>query len=70
MKKLRLRLEALTVESFPTAPATEPLGTVHAAEGTLRTRCEYTCVEPTCQGNTCVTSCGGGGDPACTCPIW
>jgi len=68
MKKLRLNVEALAVESFRTAPGVEPLGTVHAQEGTLQSRCEYTCVEPTCEGVTCYTSCGGGGDPQCTCP--
>jgi hypothetical protein len=35
MKKLRLDWEDLEVESFPTAPAVDPTGTVHANVGTL-----------------------------------
>jgi hypothetical protein len=53
MKKLRLDVDTLAVESFPTAPTAEELGTVFAAEAeAFATR----------------TSCGGGGDPPCTCP--
>lgn len=35
MKKLRLNCEELRVESFPTAPAAEEIGTVHGHGGTL-----------------------------------
>lgn len=53
MNKLRLNVDSLAVESFPTAARTEPLGTVYGAEDdAFATR----------------TSCGGAGFPACTCP--
>jgi len=60
MKKLRMMLEALDVESFPTAPA-EPAfrGTVAAAAATQASGCT--------RGDTCRTSCGVIGD--CTCPL-
>ena len=59
MKKHRLQLETLSVESFPVAAAGEVLrGTVHAAEATH----EYGCTH----GDSCRTSCGVIGD--CTCP--
>jgi hypothetical protein len=68
MGKLRLRVDELAVESFPTSPEPDPeAGTVFGAMGTRTAQCG-TCAEPTCQGATCQTSCGGGGDPACTCP--
>ena len=62
MKKLRLDVEALDVESFPVAPA-EPVfrGTVAAAEALLATQA-LGCTN----GATCRTSCGLVGN--CTCP--
>lgn len=52
MKKLRLDVDALAVESFPTAATASDIGTVMAAEAeAFATR----------------TSCGGG-YPPCTCP--
>jgi hypothetical protein len=53
MNKLRLNVDSLAVESFPTARTAESLGTVHGAEDdAFDTR----------------TSCGNGGYPPCTCP--
>ena len=61
MRKLKLAIDRLAVESFPTVP--EPAletGTVLAAEATARTN----------QCGTCYTSCAGAiGYPQCTCPI-
>lgn len=52
MKKLRLDVDALAVDSFPTDDVVSRLGTVLAAEAeAFATR----------------TSCGGG-YPPCTCP--
>lgn len=67
MKKLSLKLDELAVESFPTTREAAPeLGTVHGAMAPTNTG--GNCA--TCRGETCFTSCpGGGGDPACTCPI-
>jgi hypothetical protein len=62
MKKLRMDIEALDVESFPVAPDAPVFrGTVHAADGMLATRQLY-CTN----GDTCRTSCGLVGN--CTCP--
>ena len=59
MKKLTLDVDALAVESFPTAAVDTVLkGTVH---GRLATR-ELYCTH----GDTCRTSCGRVGN--CTCP--
>jgi hypothetical protein len=62
VRKLRMDVEALDVESFPVAPA-EPAfrGTVQAADALLATQVIY-CT----RGDTCRTSCGVIGD--CTCP--
>lgn len=52
MKKLRLSCEDLRVESFPTAPATEEPGTVHAhaaTEGCGGTLVGGSCPKVTCQ---------------------
>jgi hypothetical protein len=56
MHKIRLDLDRLTVDSFPTAAVADERGTVHAADRSGH-------------GPSCFTSCAGGGDPACTCPI-
>jgi hypothetical protein len=62
MKKLRLKLEALAVESFPTVVLeAETRGTVEAAEGSRGTLCA-TCDGASCGGTSC-----GGGPPYCTC---
>jgi hypothetical protein len=69
MKKIRLRIDGLAVESFPTAPdPVKEAGTVHGAEGTLRTAQCGTCAGYTCEGASCFTSCIPGG-PNCTCPV-
>jgi hypothetical protein len=47
MKKLRLDAEDLRVESFPTAPAAEDAGTVHANVATL--------APPSCPAQVCQT---------------
>jgi len=60
MKKLRMDVDSLTVESFPTAAGdAEMKGTVHALLATRELYCT--------KGDTCRTSCGRVGD--CTCPI-
>ena len=65
MNKVRLNVDGLVVESFPTGKADEVLtGTVHAAMATNTGNCA------TCGGATCFTSCAGAvGYPMCTCPI-
>jgi hypothetical protein len=67
MKKLKLDTDALAVESFPTAQAGPPLGTVHG-HGTLGgSTCDAanTCGPQTCGDFYCVIDtqapCGGGG---------
>ena len=66
MNKIRLSLDGLSVESFPTAgKADDLLGTVHAF---APTGTGGACA--TCKGATCFTSCAGAGaNVACTCPI-
>jgi hypothetical protein len=67
MRKLKLEIDALSVQSFATtAPDAPRRGTVRAAEGTVVTACG-TCVGETCEGPTCFTSCGFG-PPDCVCP--
>lgn len=66
MRKMKLEIGTLQVESFPTLQAPPERGTVDGAEGTLRTNQCGSCAGFTCDGATCVTSCGG--QPQCTCP--
>ena len=68
MKKLKLNLDDLRVESFATTPdATAPPGTVFGQD-TEDTICNTQCGTCTCGntcGNTCANSCGqctGGGE--------
>jgi hypothetical protein len=67
MKKMRLEIDELAVESFPMAvdPAST-VGTVKGNDATIGLTCPATCAGP-----TCVTSCGGGGGGVqhCTCPV-
>ena len=59
MKKQRLDVDALAVDSFPTAAVDEALkGTVHGRLATHELYCT--------NGDTCRTSCGRVGN--CTCP--
>lgn len=70
MKKIRLQLDALAVESFETTAAEKAKGTVFGEECSCLTDC--TCPGcPTCD-NTCPLSCNGtcneftcGGDDTC-----
>ena len=63
MRKLRLDLDRLQVETFATDA--EKLGERGTVQGMNHTR-EIYCTK----GDTCRTSCGGGGGGAqCTCPI-
>lgn len=75
MKKLKLGLEELAVESFDTTPAHRERGTVVGEQCTCPTACTcpgcptcdntcpYTCDDQTCPAcPTCAESCGG------TCP--
>ena len=71
MVKLKLNLDELSVESFPTTANGEPpRGTVRGAmfESFNRTDCG-SCEGETCEGATCFTSCGSGAPPQCTCPV-
>jgi hypothetical protein len=62
MKKLRLDLDRLTVETFATHALPDERGTVHGMNHTREIYCT--------KGDTCRTSCGGGfGGAQCTCPI-
>ena len=74
MRKLRLELDALTVESFPTtADERNARGTVRAREECDSCGCSlgpndvYTCgcKVSACPCDTCDTSCAGG--PFCDC---
>lgn len=67
MRKTTLDLTQLSVETFETAPAPEPRGTVHAnglTQFTSYCQCQYATDYGTCQG-TCVNTCGG---PTCDAP--
>lgn len=71
MKKLKLEIEQLSVESFATATEKAPLGTVEA-HGTMKgSTCgaENTCGPQTCGQMMCVIEtefpCGGGGTNTC-----
>jgi hypothetical protein len=70
MRKLKLNLDQLTVDSFGTAPVDEKKGTVHGEQCTCQTAC--TCPGcPTCYascGATCMTGCGScdSQDPSLT----
>ena len=84
MKKLALRLDDLTVESFSTATADALPGTVHGNDWTVVGGCatdEYqscdgscphlgSCNEATCNHNTCMDTCNAscGGTCYATCP--
>jgi hypothetical protein len=49
MKKLKLDLDSVHVQSFEITPEAEELeGTVHGAMITQRTGCGYTCVASCC----------------------
>ena len=58
MKKLRLEMDALVVESFDTAAAAKGAGTVEA-HATPRQSCQDTCQ------NTCLISCEGSCFESC-----
>jgi hypothetical protein len=72
MKKLRLQLEDLQIDSFQTTSPEKPKGTVFGEQCTCYTQC--TCPGcPTCDAScngTCDASCNGScdgcsGDPSC-----
>jgi hypothetical protein len=59
MKKLRLRLDDLRIDSFQTTQAEQPEGTVFGEQCTCHTQC-------TCPGcPTCYASCNGTCDASC-----
>lgn len=70
MRKLKLDVEALGVESFDTAAREEPRGTVRGAEDTFNADCDtnnawctYQTYElPSCGGG-CTGGTGTGGNP-------
>ena len=72
MKKLKLKLDNLKVETFETQPQTNKLkGTVKGFDSLDNTNCltcEPTCFLPTCEtcGYTCRTSCFE--TDVCICP--
>ena len=67
MKKLKLHLEDLLIDSFTTTPAEKPKGTVFGEQCTCYTQC--TCPGcPTCDAScngTCNASCNGTCDASC-----
>ena len=75
MKKLKLHLEDLRIDSFQTSPPEKPKGTVFGEQCTCWTQC--TCPGcPTCDAScngtcgascngTCAASCGGTCDYTC-----
>ncbi|HEU4456065.1 MAG TPA: pinensin family lanthipeptide [Longimicrobium sp.] len=61
MKKMKLEMDALSVESFETADVEEQAGTVHGNAQTEWNTCPG--YGPTCDGgDTCWDSCGGACD--------
>lgn len=62
MRKLRLDLDAVTVESFSTDAAAAGKGTVDARQG----RITFGCPAPTTP-DTCANTCGCGGGTGYTC---
>jgi hypothetical protein len=60
MKKLTLDVDALAVESFPTAEVDEARGTVDAQEATVRCNTRVA---------SCYTSCRAEMRDNCTCPV-
>ncbi|HSU14852.1 hypothetical protein [Longimicrobium sp.] len=66
MKKLRLDVDSLGVESFATAPARAAAGTVRGAGATeICSAGPVTCHPTYDPCDTCATSCAGG--PWCDC---
>jgi hypothetical protein len=74
MRKLKLQLEDLRIDSFATTPAEKPKGTVFGEQCTCYTQC--TCPGcPTCYAScngTCDASCNGTCDASCDggCGTW
>jgi len=59
MRKLKLQLDDLQVDTFQTTPAQKPKGTVFGEQCTCHTNC-------TCPGcPTCYASCNGTCDASC-----
>jgi hypothetical protein len=67
MRKLKLHLDDLRIDSFSTTPAEKPKGTVFGEQCTCYTQC--TCPGcPTCDAScdgTCNASCNGTCDASC-----
>ena len=64
MRKLKLAIDRLMVESFPIPERDPGAGTVNAAEATARTHQCGSCVA------SCYTSCDvAAADQQCTCPV-
>ena len=57
VRKIRLKLDELRVESFATDAVEHERGTVRAHDGASGPSCPYACTldEPTCKGPACVT---------------
>ncbi|HEX6746370.1 MAG TPA: hypothetical protein VF092_03570 [Longimicrobium sp.] len=66
MRKLRLDVDSLAVESFATVVAADAPGTVRGAEIITQTCSPGPTCHPSCEeSDTCATSCAGG--PYCDC---
>jgi hypothetical protein len=66
MKKFRLELDDLRIDSFSTTPAQTPKGTVFGEQCTCYTNC--TCPGcPTCDAS-CNGTCGASCNGTCNCP--
>lgn len=71
MRKLRLELDALRVESFETAAAGKEPGTVHAHAPPTRRSCDESCGGTCPDDGTCMEtciSCFGSCEPCPTSP--
>jgi hypothetical protein len=66
MRKLRLEIDELRVETFDTDARGDGKGTVHGRSGTEMTRCFGLCGDDT-EG---AFGCGGGGTEGCTLNVY
>lgn len=55
MRKLRLEIEELSVESFEVAKEQERGGTVRGEQESWTCNVNYTCIDVTCAGSNCPT---------------
>lgn len=71
MNKLKLQLEDLLIDSFQTAPAEKPEGTVFGEQSGYATcggpTCNASCRNSCVEAETCAWSCGGTCYDTCKC---